>query len=127
MLNWLRRKKEVVVEKPRNVEAERLALRLIKNRAKYKRLKDAIVHHAKQDAERINILTRYLIAAVAKSNGSLLIQKDLVDSLADKIETLSVKIVPVAETPGDVELKLVDMSKELQEAHEAAEEAASEE
>lgn len=109
-------------EKIPNKQAEALALRLIKSREKYKNLQNMVDSTVKNAEEVIAQMSLYLISAIAKNNGSLVIQKDMLDSLKDKVQTLAIKMYKVEDSPGDVELKIVDLSKEIVEAAKAASE-----
>jgi len=112
--NFLKPAKTVKVEKPRNVEAEKLALRLIKSRQKYKTLKKLAILQAQQDNSTIQQLKHGLLCCLAKSNGVVILQKELMDSVAENMHTMELAAKVIKGTPGDIEFKILDTSKKVE-------------
>lgn len=103
------------VQKPAdNPEAGKLALRVLKGRKRYKALKADAIKAIDEKNATIDLLSTYLLVAIAKNDGTLLVQKDVLDTMRSKLTTLGIKTVPVPDSPGDITLKIVDMSKNLE-------------
>jgi hypothetical protein len=111
------------VEKPRNIEAEKLALRLIKNRQKYKLLKKSTIVQIQQYNLKIQQLTHGLLCCIAKNNGVIILQKELMDSVSENMETMELHAKALKDTPGDVEIRILDTTKDVEEAKAKLEEA----
>lgn len=117
LLSAFGRKKAKVVETPKkteNVEAGKLAIRVLKGRQRFKALKADAIKAIDEKNATIDLLSTYLLVAIAKNDGTLLVQKDVLDTMKSKLSTLGIKTIPVKDSPGDFELKIVDMSKNLE-------------
>lgn len=103
------------VKKPAdNLEAGKLALRVLKGRQRFKALKADAIKAIDEKNATIDLLSTYLLVAIAKNDGTLLVQKDVLDTMKAKLPTLGIKTIPVEDSPGDITLKIVDMSKNME-------------
>jgi hypothetical protein len=105
------RKKEKVVAPVSNPEAEKLALRLIRSRQKFVNLKKAAGNLVSQKDQTIERLTHGLLCIISKHGGSVKLQKEMMDAVFDKMDTMELAVVPLTDTPGDIELKIAEKAK----------------
>lgn len=107
-----------------NIQAEKLALRLIKSREKYRKLEKDATEVLGAYKKQIELTTMYLIASLIKFGGKVSIEKSVLDTIKGNMNKLTVNLNKIDDN--ETELVLVDMEKEIEEAQKAAESSTNE-